>query len=136
MPKEEAIEVVATVVEPLPNAMFRVELENGHKVLAHIVRGGSTGPLEHEAEPEAEPGLRLRDGPGFQATREHRWHVPRPGAGNGNRRASRLTEEEGSRCAGTTSKFPLGLSWKTVSRSFQIIVVWLHAFHNVRSRYG
>ncbi len=36
MPKEEAIEVVATVVEPLPNAMFRVELENGHKVLAHI----------------------------------------------------------------------------------------------------
>jgi translation initiation factor IF-1 len=30
MPKEEAIEVVATVVEPLPNAMFRVELENGY----------------------------------------------------------------------------------------------------------
>ena len=36
MPKEEALEVVATVVEPLPNAMFRVELENGHEVLAHI----------------------------------------------------------------------------------------------------
>jgi translation initiation factor IF-1 len=36
MPKEEAIEVVATVVEPLPNAMFRVELENKHEVLAHI----------------------------------------------------------------------------------------------------
>lgn len=36
MPKEEAIEVVATVVEPLPNAMFKVELENGHGVLAHI----------------------------------------------------------------------------------------------------
>jgi translation initiation factor IF-1 len=36
MPKEEAIEVVGTVVEPLPNAMFRVELENGHKILAHI----------------------------------------------------------------------------------------------------
>jgi translation initiation factor IF-1 len=36
MAKEEAIEVAATVVEPLPNAMFRVELENGHKVLAHI----------------------------------------------------------------------------------------------------
>lgn len=34
--KEEAIKVDATVVEPLPNAMFRVELENGHKVLAHI----------------------------------------------------------------------------------------------------
>ena len=36
MAKEEAIEVEATVVEPLPNAMFRVELENGHKVLAHV----------------------------------------------------------------------------------------------------
>jgi translation initiation factor IF-1 len=36
MAKEEAIEVVATVVEPLPNAMFKVELENGHEVLAHI----------------------------------------------------------------------------------------------------
>ena len=31
-----SIEVEGTVVEPLPNAMFRVELENGHKVLAHI----------------------------------------------------------------------------------------------------
>jgi translation initiation factor IF-1 len=36
MPKEDAIEVEGTVVEPLPNAMFRVELDNGHKVLAHI----------------------------------------------------------------------------------------------------
>jgi translation initiation factor IF-1 len=36
MPKEDAIEVVGTVLETLPNAMFRVELENGHKVLAHI----------------------------------------------------------------------------------------------------
>lgn len=36
MAKEEAIEVEGTVVEPLPNAMFRVELENGHNVLAHI----------------------------------------------------------------------------------------------------
>lgn len=36
MPKEEPIEVVGTVLEPLPNAMFRVELENGHRVLAHI----------------------------------------------------------------------------------------------------
>ncbi len=34
--KEEAIEVEGTVVEPLPNAMFRVELDNHHKVLAHI----------------------------------------------------------------------------------------------------
>jgi translation initiation factor IF-1 len=34
--KEEAIEVEATVVEPLPNAMFRVQLDNGHQVLAHI----------------------------------------------------------------------------------------------------
>ena len=36
MTKEDAIEVEGTVVEPLPNAMFRVELPNGHKVLAHI----------------------------------------------------------------------------------------------------
>ena len=34
--KEDVIEVEGTVIEPLPNAMFRVELENGHKVLAHI----------------------------------------------------------------------------------------------------
>lgn len=36
MPKDDAIEVVGTVVETLPNAMFRVELENKHMVLAHI----------------------------------------------------------------------------------------------------
>lgn len=36
MAKEEAIEVEGVVIEPLPNAMFRVELENGHRVLAHI----------------------------------------------------------------------------------------------------
>jgi translation initiation factor IF-1 len=34
--KEEGIQVEGTVIEPLPNAMFRVELANGHKVLAHI----------------------------------------------------------------------------------------------------
>ena len=34
--KEEAIEVIGTVVETLPNAMFRVELENKHEVLAHV----------------------------------------------------------------------------------------------------
>jgi translation initiation factor IF-1 len=34
--KQEAVTVEGVVVEPLPNAMFRVELENGHKVLAHI----------------------------------------------------------------------------------------------------
>jgi translation initiation factor IF-1 len=34
--REDAIEMEGTVVEPLPNAMFRVELDNGHKVLAHI----------------------------------------------------------------------------------------------------
>jgi translation initiation factor IF-1 len=34
--KEDAIVLEGTVVEPLPNAMFRVELENGHRVLAHI----------------------------------------------------------------------------------------------------
>ena len=36
MPKEEAIQVEGRVLETLPNAMFRVGLENGHKVLAHI----------------------------------------------------------------------------------------------------
>jgi translation initiation factor IF-1 len=36
MPKKDAIEVEGTVSEPLPNAMFRVELANGRKVLAHI----------------------------------------------------------------------------------------------------
>src|ERR1041384_1590626 len=36
MSKEEAIEVTGTVLETLPNAMFQVELENKHKVLAHI----------------------------------------------------------------------------------------------------
>lgn len=34
--KDDVIEVEGKVMEPLPNAMFRVELENGHKVLAHI----------------------------------------------------------------------------------------------------
>ncbi len=36
MAKDDAIEVEGTVIEPLPNAMFRVVLDNGHKVLAHI----------------------------------------------------------------------------------------------------
>jgi len=36
MPKEEAIEVDGKVIETLPNAMFKVELNDGHKVLAHI----------------------------------------------------------------------------------------------------
>jgi translation initiation factor IF-1 len=36
MAKEEAIEVEGIVIETLPNAMFRVELQNGHRILAHI----------------------------------------------------------------------------------------------------
>jgi len=36
VPKKDAIEVEGTVVEPLPNAMFRVKLDNDHLVLAHI----------------------------------------------------------------------------------------------------
>jgi len=36
MPKEECIQVEGVVVESLPNAMFRVDLDNGHRVLAHI----------------------------------------------------------------------------------------------------
>ena len=34
--KKDAIEVEGTVIEPLPNTMFAIELENGHRVLAHI----------------------------------------------------------------------------------------------------
>jgi translation initiation factor IF-1 len=36
MPKQEKIEVEGTVLEALPNAMFRVELANQHKILAHV----------------------------------------------------------------------------------------------------
>ncbi|HOE10105.1 MAG TPA: translation initiation factor IF-1 [bacterium] len=36
MAKKNVIEVTGKIIETLPNAMFRVELENGHKVLAHI----------------------------------------------------------------------------------------------------
>ena len=36
MTKEDVIEIEGVVVEKLPNAMFKVELENGHQVLAHI----------------------------------------------------------------------------------------------------
>lgn len=36
MSKDDVIEVEGTVIEALPNAMFQVELENGHKVLAHL----------------------------------------------------------------------------------------------------
>lgn len=36
MPKQDVVEVEGKVVESLPNAMFRVELANGHKVLAHV----------------------------------------------------------------------------------------------------
>ncbi len=36
MKKKDTIQLEGTIIESLPNAMFRVELENGHKVLAHI----------------------------------------------------------------------------------------------------
>ena len=36
MPKEDIIEFQGSVLETLPNAMFRVQLDNGHKILAHI----------------------------------------------------------------------------------------------------
>ena len=36
MAKEEQIQMVGTIVDTLPNTMFRVELENGHKIIAHI----------------------------------------------------------------------------------------------------
>ena len=37
MPKEEALEVQGVVIETLPNATFRVELKNGHRVLGHVL---------------------------------------------------------------------------------------------------
>lgn len=36
MPKEDILEIQGSVLETLPNAMFRVKLDNGHKILAHI----------------------------------------------------------------------------------------------------
>ncbi len=36
MPKKDTIRLQAKVIDPLPNAMFKVELENGHKILAHV----------------------------------------------------------------------------------------------------
>ena len=36
MPKEEKVELEGEVVEALPNAMFRVKLDNGHEIIAHI----------------------------------------------------------------------------------------------------
>ena len=36
MPREDAIKIEGTVVEVLPNTMFRVELPNGHRILAHL----------------------------------------------------------------------------------------------------
>jgi translation initiation factor IF-1 len=36
MPKQDAIRVDAKVIDALPNAMFRVELENGHRIMAHV----------------------------------------------------------------------------------------------------
>lgn len=36
MPKDDVIEVEGRIIEPLPNAMFRVELDNGHRILAHV----------------------------------------------------------------------------------------------------
>ncbi len=36
MPKKDAIRLQASVIEALPNAMFKVELENGHQILAHV----------------------------------------------------------------------------------------------------
>ena len=49
MSKADVIEIEGTVIEKLPNAMFQVELENGHKVLAHI-SGKLRRSEEHTSE--------------------------------------------------------------------------------------
>ena len=46
MSKADVIEIEGTVVEKLPNAMFQVELENGHQVLAHISGNVSIRPFQ------------------------------------------------------------------------------------------
>jgi len=56
--KEEAIELEATVVESLPNAVFRVELENKHQVLAHI--SGKCGRTSSASSRETGSWSRLR----------------------------------------------------------------------------
>src|SRR3989442_15847423 len=69
MTKEDAIEVEGTVVEPLPNAMFRVELDNGHRVLAHVtgkmrrnfVRSPPGHRVKVEPSPYAGPRARITD---------------------------------------------------------------------------
>ena len=43
MSRDDVIEVEGRVIEPLPNAMFRVELDNGHRILAHV--SGKYGAL-------------------------------------------------------------------------------------------
>ena len=48
MSKADVIEIEGTVVEKLPNAMFQVELENGHQVLAHI--SGKLRPIDNPTE--------------------------------------------------------------------------------------
>ena len=75
MAKEDMIEVEGTVIEALPNAMFQVELANGHKVLAHIsgklrmnfikilpgdkpLFAAQTGGTEHESETVRKTDLR------------------------------------------------------------------------------
>ena len=60
MSKEDVIEVEGTVVEALPNAMFQVELENGHIVLAHV-----SGKMRMNF---------IRILPGDKVTMEHRVH--------------------------------------------------------------
>ena len=52
--KDGVIEIEGTIVEALPNAMFRVELTNGHKVLAHI--SGQDAPALHPDPPRGPRG--------------------------------------------------------------------------------
>jgi ribosomal protein L36 len=54
--KDGAIEVEGRVVEPLPNAMFRIELENGHKVLAHI--SGKIRPEQDRTAVKVNPSVK------------------------------------------------------------------------------
>ena len=60
MPKEDAIEVIATVIEPLPNAMFRVELENKHGALVYEIKVLTESGRVREIKIDARQGTVLK----------------------------------------------------------------------------
>ena len=91
MAKEEGVQVEGTVVEPLPNAMFRVELENGHRVLARQAHGtGQVRPAgedgsDHPRARRARPDLDEDTGPIVVRGPDHSGEVDRAKGGGRDR---------------------------------------------------